>query len=240
MEHEHSPEAIKKRLASGPRHNYLRDWVYGGIDGAVTTFAIVSGVVGAQLSPVVVLILGLANLIADGFSMASSNYLATKSEHDDIERVRAIETRHIARFPEGEREEVRQIFKEKGFDGKDLDRVVELITADRDRWIDTMLTEEYGLPREVRSPWIAASSTFSAFLICGFAPLLSFVFSVPNAFWVSGALTGLVFLAIGSFKSKWSTASWWKSGLSTLAVGSVAAGLAYATGMFLKGLASSP
>src|SRR3954454_13682582 len=73
MEHDHSPEAISRRLAGNPRQNYLRDWVYGGIDGAVTTFAVVAGVVGAGLSARTVLILGAANLLADGFSMAASN-----------------------------------------------------------------------------------------------------------------------------------------------------------------------
>ena len=150
-EHEHSPEAIKERLAAGPRHSYLRDWIYGGIDGAVTTFAVVAGVVGAQLSTKIILIIGLANIIADGFSMAAGNYLATKSEQDEIERLVAVENRHIEKFPEGEREEVRQIFKEKGFEGEDLRRVVELMTADKERWVRTMITEEYGLPQEVRS-----------------------------------------------------------------------------------------
>src|SRR5688500_2452737 len=99
-EHEHSPEAIKKRLAAGPRHSYLRDWIYGGIDGAVTTFAVVAGVVGAQLSTKIILVIGLANILADGFSMAASNYLGTKSEQDEIERLVAIENRHIEKFPE--------------------------------------------------------------------------------------------------------------------------------------------
>ena len=72
MEHEHSAEAISERLSSGRRHSYLRDWVYGGIDGSVTTFAVVAGVVGAQLSPGVILVIGMANIFADGFSMAAS------------------------------------------------------------------------------------------------------------------------------------------------------------------------
>jgi len=111
MEHEHSIEAIQQRLSEGPRHNYLRDWIYGGIDGSVTTFAVVTGVIGAQLSPIVILIMGFANLLADGFSMAASNFLGTKAEHDDIRRVEAIEHRHIELTPEGEREEVRQILR---------------------------------------------------------------------------------------------------------------------------------
>src|SRR5918994_651186 len=131
MEHEHSPEAIRERLARGPVHNYLRDWIYGGIDGSITTFAVVSGVAGAQLSPWIILVMGFANLFADGFSMAASNYLGTKAEHDDLKRLEAVEHRHIDIEPEGEREEVRQIFQQKGFAGEDLRRIVQLVTADR-------------------------------------------------------------------------------------------------------------
>ena len=73
LEHSHQPEDIASRLASGPTASYLRDWIYGGIDGAVTTFAIVAGSVGANLSAKIILILGMANLLADGFSMAAAN-----------------------------------------------------------------------------------------------------------------------------------------------------------------------
>jgi vacuolar iron transporter family protein len=237
MEHQHTIDAIAKRLAAGPRHNYLRDWIYGGIDGSVTTFAVITGVVGARLSPMVILIMGFANLVADGFSMAASNFLGTRAEHDDLRHVEAIEHRHIDLDPEGEREEVRQIFTNKGFSGADLERVVALITSDRKRWVRTMLSEEYGLPLQARSPWLAAASTFSAFIACGLAPLIPFLISLENAFWFSLLITGVVFFIIGSIKSRWSTASWWNSGFSTLLVGGVAAGLAYLVGMLLKHLA---
>jgi VIT1/CCC1 family predicted Fe2+/Mn2+ transporter len=237
MEHEHTIEAIGNRLSAGPRHNYLRDWIYGGIDGSVTTFAVVTGVVGAQLSPIIIVIMGFANLLADGFSMAASNFLGTKAEHDDMERLEAIEHRHIELAPEGEREEVRQIFARKGFAGTDLDRVVELITSDRQRWVQTMLTDEYGLPQAARSPWLAAVSTFSAFLVCGLAPLLPFLLGMKSAIAFSTFLTGAVFFLIGSVKSRWSSASWWRSGLSTLLVGGIAAALAYVVGVLLKSLA---
>jgi VIT1/CCC1 family predicted Fe2+/Mn2+ transporter len=237
MEHDHTVEAIQERLSAGPQQNYLRDWIYGGIDGSVTTFAVVTGVVGAHLSPAVIVIMGFANLVGDGFSMAASNFLGTKSEHDDVGRLEAIERRHIELAPEGEREEVRQIFAAKGFTGPDLERLVELITSDPDRWIRTMLTEEYGLPLEPRSPWRAASATFSAFAICGIVPLLPFLFGFTNAFSISIVFTAVVFFIIGSIKSIWSTASWWRSGLSTLLVGGIAAALAYVVGVFLKTLA---
>jgi VIT1/CCC1 family predicted Fe2+/Mn2+ transporter len=237
MEHEHSPEAIRERLSAGPRHSYLRDFVYGGIDGAVTTFAVVSGVVGAQLSAGIILVMGGANLIADGFSMAASNYLGTRAEQEDFEHIEAIEHRHIETDPEGEREEVRQIFADKGFQGEDLTRVVELITSNRQIWVRTMLTDEYGLPHQVRSPRTAAVSTFVAFLVCGLVPLIPFIFTLSNAFPVAAVLTGAVFFAIGSVKSIWSTSPWWRSGLATLAVGGIAAALAYLVGMLLKGVA---
>lgn len=237
MEHGHSTEAIRERLAAGPSHNYLRDWIYGGIDGSVTTLAVVSGVVGAQLSPWIILVLGFANLIADGFSMAASNFLGTRAEYEDLKRIEAIENRHIDLDPVGEREEVKQIFFNKGFFGEDLNRIVDLVTADRVRWVRTMLTEEYGLPREVRSPWRAAAATFSAFIVCGFVPLLPYLIGLKSPGTLSMVMTGGVFFTIGSVKSRWSTASWWSSGLTTLAVGSIAAGLAYGAGALLNHLA---
>jgi VIT1/CCC1 family predicted Fe2+/Mn2+ transporter len=237
MEHEHSSLAIQERLAAGPQHNYLRDWIYGGIDGAVTTFAVVSGVAGAQLSTSVILVMGFANLLADGFSMAASNFLGTKAEHEDWIRLEEVEYRHIDLEPEGEREEVRQIFQQKGFTGDDLDRVVELVTANRERWVRTMLSEEYGLPGAVRSPWIAAISTFAAFLVCGLVPLLPYLVDIKSSLLTSLVMTGLVFFAIGSAKSRWSTKSWWRSGISTLIVGCIAAALAYGAGLLLKDIA---
>ena len=233
MEHDHSPDAIRQRLETGPTHNYLRDWIYGGIDGSVTTLAVVTGVAGAQLSYWVILVLGFANLFADGFSMAASNYLGTKAELDDWRRLEHIEHRHIDLEPEGEREEVRQIFERKGFEGNDLERIVALVTSNRERWVKTMLMDEYGLPQSVRSPWVAAVSTFTAFLICGLIPLLPYLFGTTNSLFVSVALTGIVFFAIGSIKSRWSTSSWWYSGLITLLVGGIAASLAYAVGTVL-------
>ena len=235
FEHEHTPDAIGKRLSGGPAASYLRDWIYGGIDGAVTTFAVVSGVVGAELSTSVIVILGLANLLADGFSMAASNYTGTRAERDELEHLASVEERHIDEIPEGEREEVRQIFSRKGFHGEILEKVVDVISSDRERWIRTMLTEEYGLPLEIRSPVLAALSTFSAFLLCGAVPLLPYLLPMGNAFATSIGLTGAVFFAIGAGRSRWSMAVWWKTGIGTLVVGGGAAALAYLVGYLLRG-----
>ncbi|WP_411818192.1 VIT1/CCC1 transporter family protein [Hyphococcus sp. DH-69] len=238
IEHSHRPEEIAKRLEDGPQANYLRDWVFGGIDGAVTTFAIVAGVAGAALSTNVILILGAANLLADGFSMAAGNYSGVKAEQDDYHRLREMELRHIAITPEGEREEVRQIFAAKGFEGDDLERAVEIITASHERWVKVMLEEEHGAPKVERSPKIAGLVTFLAFFVCGAVPLVPFLFSgfitQPHAMIAATIMTGAVFFGIGTLKSKWSTARWWVSGLETFAIGMVAAGTAYGVGALLK------
>jgi VIT1/CCC1 family predicted Fe2+/Mn2+ transporter len=238
LQHSHTEEAIRRRLIEGPSLNYLRDWVYGGIDGAVTTFAIVAGVVGAELSATIVLILGVANLVADGFSMAASNYSGTKAERDEYNQLRHHETHQIDRDPEGEREEIRQIFRLKGFRGTDLDRAVDIITADRQRWIDTMMSEEYGMAAAPRDPLKSGASTFIAFVLCGAVPLLPFVFQAHLPFHFSIALTAFVFFLIGSIKSRWSLAPWWRSGLETLTIGLGAALIAYAVGYALKDLGS--
>jgi VIT1/CCC1 family predicted Fe2+/Mn2+ transporter len=234
MEHAHTPEVIRERLRQRPGAGYVRDWVYGGIDGAVTTLAIVAGVVGADLSSRVVLVLGLANLLADGFSMAASNYSGTKAEVDDYDRLRRVEQRHIATDPEGERAEVREIYSAKGFEGRDLERAVGVITADDDRWVETMLSEEYGLAPVLRSPLKSACSTFAAFVLCGSVPLLAFLLGLPAALEAAVVLTGLVFFAIGAAKARWSARVWWRSGVETLAVGLVAAGVAFAVGYGLR------
>jgi VIT1/CCC1 family predicted Fe2+/Mn2+ transporter len=233
VEHEHTAEAIRSRLAAGPRLSYLRDWVYGGIDGSVTTFAVVAGVLGANLSANVILVLGVANLVGDGFSMVASNYSGTHTERQEREALKSQEGRHIRAQPEGEREEVRQILEAKGFSGVDLERAVRVITSDDERWIQFMLTEEYGLPSQVRSATVAALSTFSAFLVCGIVPLLPFLLGFHGAFVPSLVMTLAAFFAIGSVKSRWLVVSWWRAGLETLVIGSIAAALAYAAGLVI-------
>ncbi|MCZ4279708.1 VIT1/CCC1 transporter family protein [Kiloniella laminariae] len=236
LEHEHSQTAIQARLAEETSVNYLRDWVYGSIDGAVTTFAVVSGVVGAQLSLRVILILGVANLLADGFSMAAGNYSATKSELDDAERLREIERKHIRQVPEGEREEIRQILIAKGLQGSTLEEATDAITSNEELWINTMLAEEYGISPVSRDPLRSALVTFSAFFLCGAIPLAPFILGLENAFTTSALLTAAVFFLTGMVKSRWSLAPWWRSGSETLLIGGLAAAVSYGVGYLLRGV----
>jgi vacuolar iron transporter family protein len=235
LEHSHTRRAIAKRLGQGPHASYLRDWVYGGIDGTVTTFAVMAGVVGANLPSTVVVVLGLANLLADGFSMAAGNFTGTKAERDEYDQLRNMEERHIDQAPEGEREEIRQILQAKGFKGEALDSALDVITHHRKSWIDIMMIEEHGMPAVIRSPIRAALYTFAAFVLFGSVPLLAYLIGLPAPEWTSAIMTGLTFFGIGSLRSGWSPKPWWQCGTETLLIGMIAASVAYLVGHLLEG-----
>jgi VIT1/CCC1 family predicted Fe2+/Mn2+ transporter len=239
LEHEHHPDAIRHRLAQPREHSVLGDAVLGGIDGCVTTFAVVAGAVGAGFDNVVIVVLGFANLFADGFSMAVSNYLGTKSRREEVEQTRRMEHRHIETVPEGEREEIRQIFAKKGFEGQTLEKIVEVITQNRKLWVDTMVTEEFGLQLEGVHPVRAAVATFLAFFGVGLIPLLPFL--VPalgqdSRFVTSAVFTAVAFAAVGMVKGRVLGRSVLRGGAETLLTGGVAAALAYLVGAWLRQL----
>lgn len=236
LEHSHAPEAIAKRLAEGPRPSYLPDAVFGAIDGTVTTFAVVAGATGANLPHRVILILGAANLLADGFSMAIGNFLSTRAGQEEAMQLLRREQRHIDLDPDGETAEIREIYRRKGFQGSALDKITTLITSRRDVWINTMMAEEYGTSLAQRSPYRAGLSTFTAFVVAGLLPLLPFVFDVPDANTVAAVLTGVVFFLIGSARSRWSLRRWWATGTETFLIGIGAAILAYLVGYLIERL----
>jgi VIT1/CCC1 family predicted Fe2+/Mn2+ transporter len=145
--------------------------------------------------------------------------------------------RHIEQVPEGEREEVRQIFASKGFEGAALEHVVDVITRDRDVWIDTMLKEEVGVHPEGPRPLHAALATFAAFAVVGTIPLLPFLLAgglVQEAFVASAVLTGVTFFAIGAAKGRALGGSVLRAGLETLSSGGAAAAVAYGIAAWLR------
>lgn len=229
-EHGHTPPEVAARLSKRSGRSDLKDMIYGGIDGAVTTFAIVAGVAGAGLPPHVIVALGLANVLADGFSMAASNYSGTKAELDDRNRIIEIEERHITQNPDGEREELRQILALRGLSGHTLEQATTEIAQSKSNWIGMMLTDEYGLAPTPPDPMRAALMTFGAFMVAGSIPLLPFVLGMHDAFSISIVATLITFFLIGTGKSRWSLAKWWYSGTETLLIGGVAALIAYSVG----------
>lgn len=214
----------------------VAEFVYGASDGIVTTFAVVASVAGAGLNPLIVIVLGIANLLADGFSMASSSYLSTQSEYGYEDRERATEEMEIEKWPEEEREEIREIYRKKGFEGKLLDQVVEKITSDKKLWVDEMLVHEHGIITDNRiAPFKNAAATFVAFIVAGIVPLIPYLISQgEQVFMYSIILAAITFFTVGAFASRVTAHSWWGSGLQMLIVGTLAGAVAYGVGYAVK------
>ncbi|MFU8868843.1 VIT1/CCC1 transporter family protein [Natronococcus sp.] len=170
------------------RGGYIAEVIYGANDGIVTTFAVVAGVAGAALDPAIVLILGVANLLADGFSMGMSNYLSQRSALD---------------------------YEAARTDGASA---LEDPTGDK-------------------PPAYTAFTTFLAFLVAGWTPLLPYALAVEPTFTISIVATGGAFFVVGASRTLVTDRPWYLAGLEMFAIGMVAAGVAYATGVFLGGLA---
>lgn len=222
---------------------HFDDFIYGSIDGAVTTFAVVAGVIGASLPPGIILILGFANLFADGFSMAAANYQASKARNEYVQMKRKQEEWEIDNLAEQERDEIREIYKEKGFKDELLEEVVRIITSRRKVWVDTMMKEELGLIEDEKGPMDSSVSTFIGFNLIGLIPLIPFmIFMIvgvePNseAFAYSTISIVVAFFLVGMIKGKIVKKSKIRSGLYTLIIGGIASIVAYLVGFGLHSI----
>jgi VIT1/CCC1 family predicted Fe2+/Mn2+ transporter len=239
LDFDHHPDEISRRLRQPGRSQLVPAGVLGGIDGCVTTFAVVAGAFGAGFSTTVALVLGFANLLADGFSMAVSNHEAMSAQRDLANSIRQTEREHIRKVPDGEREEIRQIFASKGFEPPVLETIVDTICQNESLWVETMLREEYGLHESADSPMQAALTTFAAFVVVGAMPLLPLLIpgmSALQQFILSSTIAGSMFFAIGSMKSLVLGQPVIRAGVRTLLTGGTAALLALLAGYLLRQL----
>ncbi len=222
---------------------YLGEFVYGGIDGCVTTFAVVAGAMGAGLNSSIILILGFANLLADGFAMSVGAYLSAKSEKDNFQKHKQIEYWEVDNLPEKETQEIRDIYRSKGFEGELLEEVVSVITSNKDRWVNVMMKEELEMIEEDRSPFYIGLITYISFLLIGIVPLTSYVvdFSVgiSDPFLISVILTACGFIVIGAMKSLVTNTSYLRSIAETLLLGAIAALVSYYVGDLLEHIVRS-
>jgi len=220
--------------------SYIQDIVYGGNDGIVTTFAVVAGTMGANLPHNIIIILGLANLVADGISMGTGSYLSLKSERDHYYRLRKEEEEEIEEDPAMEKAEIAMFMERKGFKGKDLERVTDIITSDREVWLDTMMIEEHGMAEEMSdNPLMHGIATFLSFAAFGSIPLLPYLFTIntDSRFPVAIASTAAALILLGLTRSAVTRERLIRGPIEILTVGALGAIAAYAIGMLLKGLA---
>jgi VIT1/CCC1 family predicted Fe2+/Mn2+ transporter len=216
------------------------------LDGIVTTFAVVSGVAGANLGSHVVLILGLANLLADGFSMATGAYLSVKSQAEYYLREWQREAWEVEHFPEGEKAELIEVYRAQGYPEADARALGEIHARDDQRWIRAMMIEELGLMPDERRPLASGLATFLAFVIAGSLPLLVYVVGIltpiapETAFPVAIALSAVALFGLGAAKVFVTHRNPLRNGVEMLLVGGLAAAVAYSVGALLRGLVVGP
>ena len=241
---DHVPSAAlrahrEEDIHGSPLAPFIQDIVYGGIDGIVTTFAVVSGSEGATLPNYVVIILGYANLFADALSMGVGNVVSIRSERDNYERLYKEELREIREDAPIEREEIREIYAGKGFAGQELDMVVKRITSDERVWAETMMREEHGMsPSAAAHPWLHGVVTFVSFIIFGSIPVFPYIIAMPLAlrFSVAIASTGIALTLLGLLRS-WVTRErlFWGP-VEIVGLGAMTATVAYFVGVLLRGI----
>jgi vacuolar iron transporter family protein len=214
------------------RSNWLRDVILGGQDGLVNILGIILGVIAGGGSNTVLLAAGFAAAITESISMGAVGYTSTVSERDYYQAERAREATEIDRAPEDERQEIRDIYAQKGFAGELLDRVVETITANRDRWLETMMGEELRLqPVETKAILRSAVVITIATLVGHLIPLVPFLAlqRVP-ALVVAVVLSGLVLFGVGVYSALTLVGDWRKNGLKMVVIGLGAAAVGFAVG----------
>ena len=244
----HEPDFIARAVKDDEHRRtswfgaYIGSMVYGALDGIVTTFAVVSGVAGAELGSHIILILGIGNLLADGFSMGVGSYLSTKSEREYYDREARRQRWEIESVPEGQRAELHALYLKDGWRAGDAEQLVELHTHDHDRWVNAMMIEELGMLKEEHNPLYNALATFFSFVVAGSVPLLIYLvgLAVPieaaTAFRWSLVLSGMALFLVGAAKVFVTRLNPIRSGLEMLFVGGLAAAVAYVIGYLLKHL----
>ncbi len=231
-EHEHgSPSSIGRRL---------RDIILGGQDGLVNILGLVLGVAAATQSVRVIFVAGLAATFSESIAMGGVAYTSALADRDYYLAQRAREEREVQGIPDKEREEVREIFREKGLHGELLERVVQEITSDRETWIQVMMSDELHLSPVVARGLVGrALLTGVSTLIGSLIPLIPFVFvplgllSVGAATLIALPLCAAVLFGVGAYKAVTLVGDWRISGLQMLLIGMVSAFAGYLIGRLL-------
>lgn len=243
-----SHDNLKKHLSEehqiSPMQTYLKEIVYGGTDGIVTTFAVVAGFAGAQAggsiaaySIITVLLFGLANLFADGASMGLGNFLSLRAEKDVYKAAQEKELYEIRTHPKSEMTETVSILIDKGFTQTDAETITTLYSKNESYWLRFMMNDELEMPNpEKENPFLTGFATFGAFVAFGFIPLIPYILfqSKANIFIISCVSAFLALVLLGLLRWRVTKESLIRSTSEIVLIGSVAASIAYIVGTFFR------
>ncbi len=225
---------IGKRHQNGAAGNALRAGVFGINDGLVSNAALIYGVAGAAPEPSIIVLTGVAGLLAGAFSMASGEYVSVRSQREMFEYQIGLERDELEEYPQEEAAELALIYAAKGMDPTEARRLADTLMQDPEHALDTLAREELGLnPDELGSPWVAAISSFAAFTAGAALPLLPFLFGSGQALTVSIGLTTLGLFAVGASMSLFTGRRAVLSGLRMLGIGGAAGLATYFIGAWL-------
>jgi len=226
----------------------LQPVIFGGLDGILTSFAIVAGAAGGGLSVSAVLVLGFSNIFADALSMGVGEFLSSKANNEWILSERKREEWEMENYREGEIQEMIDIYVNKGLSPEDAKVVVETMAKYESFFVDVMMQQELELQvpedNHVEQSMKEGFVMFCSFAFFGTAPLLGYTiipWFFPDLdstvlFKCACGVTGLVLFLLGSIKSNFSRSNWFLSGCETLILGGTCATVAYTIGFFVNGL----
>lgn len=223
-------------------HINLRDIVLGGQDGLVNVLGLLLGIAVASGDLRIIIAGGLAATFAESISMAAVAYTSTRAQQSLYEGELAKEKREIEETPEEEKEELRDLYRQKGLSGRLLDEVVEKLTSDKNVWLDEMMKSELGLqPVETQKALISSCVVGLAAVIGSLIPMIPFLLipttqiSIGQAIWWSLIISAVALFVLGAYKAQISIGDWKKSGAEIAIIGTVSALVGYLVGLFFKG-----
>jgi VIT1/CCC1 family predicted Fe2+/Mn2+ transporter len=219
----------------GGRSGALRAAIFGANDGLVSNLSLIMGVSGAGVAPGVIVLAGIAGLLAGAFSMAAGEYISMRTQRELFERLIHLEAHELAVDPEGETAELAHLLEERGIPKNLADGTAEALMADPKVALEVHAREELGLdPTELGSPWGAAASSFVAFSLGAFVPLVSVLVGSGGAAAVAAVILSLGSLfTLGAVMSRYTNRTWWWSGLRMFLIGGGAALVTYGVGRLL-------
>jgi VIT1/CCC1 family predicted Fe2+/Mn2+ transporter len=224
-----------ERWHTGASGGSLRAAVFGINDGLVSNFSLVMGFAGAEAKPEYILLAGVAGLLAGSFSMAAGEYVSMRAQRELFEQQIAMEKQELEMSPKEEEEELSLIYQAKGIPEDQARALARRIVENPRTAIDTLAREELGLnPSELGSPWTAAGSSFLAFVVGAFVPVLPYLFAAGRTAWMtSGLLSCLALFGVGALISIFTARGPLVSGLRMLAIGLFASAITYSVGWLL-------
>lgn len=231
----HGDEAEGRRHRAIRSGGNLRAAVFGVNDGLVSNAGLILGVAGATGDESIILLSGVAGLLAGAFSMAAGEYVSVRSQREVFEHQIALEREELEAYPEEEAAELALIYEARGISKQQATTVANRIVSDPERALDTLAREELGLdPGQLGSPWEAAGFSFVSFAAGAALPVAPFaLFGGTSALLGSIAVTGSALFAVGATLSLFTGRAAARGGLRMLAIGSAAGAITYTIGSLL-------